>query len=115
MCWVVTYGQCLPQVSDPSSLGAVREGLQQQLLTGLRLLQTYFLRDPASCLQFIPCTTVSSQHVRLGSFLFPWNSQATLGRGASGQALRDQDNGYLLCIQRGKRTWHFTMERAKTV
>lgn len=107
VCWVVACGQRLPQVSDPSSLGVVQEGALAVAADRFEVASDLLLKRP--------CAVVSSQHARLGSFLFPWNSQATLARGASGQALRGQDKGYLLCTQRGRGTWHFTMESAKTV
>lgn len=112
-CWAVVCGQRLLQVSESSSPGAerVREGTYfiPSCWQVWGLLQTYFLRDPASCLHIISSLRhrIYSWNITLGIFLFLWDSQASLGRGASGQALWGQDDGCLLRIHRGRGTQNF--------
>lgn len=120
-CRAVVCGQRLRQVSEPSSPGPmrVREGLYftSSCWQVWGLLQTYFLRHPASCLHIVSSLhhRVSPWHLRLGSYFFLWDSQASLGRGASGQALWYQGDRCLLRIQRGRGTQNFIMEHAKAI
>ena len=106
--WAAASVLWLLQVSEPSAPGALRarEGpcFVGSCWQAGGLLQTCFLRDPASCHCIISslCHPVSSRHVRLGSFSSLRDSQASLGRDASGQALWGQGDGCLLRIQRGR-------------